>query len=83
MASPPIVNLLVVRRFMPRSFMMSRMTSLEETPICRPKLPPSIRIAAGGPHPLLEPWRHRPKPFPYFAPKTNAPFLSPGPKTMQ
>src|SRR5262249_5460299 len=48
--------------------------SIDEPPICGPKLPPSILTPAGGLHP--PPFlRQEAKPRPYFPPTTNAPFL--------
>src|SRR5271157_2095993 len=50
-ASAPMVNLLLERCFIPPSFITGRTTSVEETPIWKPTLPPSMRMAAGGPQP--------------------------------
>src|SRR5437588_4354116 len=67
-ASAPMVNLLDVSLFIPRSFITNIITSLDDTPICSPKLPPSTRIAAGGPQPSPLFARQSAKPRPYLPP---------------
>src|SRR5437660_11484756 len=46
-------------------------------------LPPSIRIAAGGPQPVPPASRQTAKPRPYFPPTPKAAFLRSGTRTMQ
>src|SRR5580700_4314573 len=81
-ASAPSVNLLVSSFFMPRSFITSRTRSVEEIPICKPTLPPSMRTAAGAPQPWPEVLRQVTKPRPYFAATTKPPFFKPGTRTI-
>ncbi len=65
-------ELVASRCFMPRSFITSRIRSDSEPPICRPKLPPSIRIAAGADQPAPPGRRHMAKPRPYFGAEDEA-----------
>jgi hypothetical protein len=68
---------------MPRGFITSSTTSVDETPIWSPKLPPSMRTAPGAPQPVPDCLRHSTNPRPYFPPRTNAAFFTPGTSTMQ
>src|ERR1017187_7554264 len=77
-ASAPKVNLSPSSLFMPSRFITSITTSVEDPPICRPQLPPSMRTEPGAPHPVPSWWRHSAKPRPNSAPTTKAAFLSPG-----
>src|ERR1700682_106771 len=57
--------------------MINMNTSVEEPPIWKPALPPSIFTPAGGPQ-RSAPLRHVTKPRPYFTPTIKAPFFIPG-----
>ena len=63
--------------------MTNMIKSVEEPPIWKPTLPPSMRTVAGAdqPAPLL--FRQDRYPFPYFPPTTKAAVLSSGTITMQ
>src|SRR4029079_1728389 len=56
-AFPPNVNLLFKRLSIPRSFIISITTSVDEPPSWNPTLPPSTCTAAGAPQPRPE-FRH-------------------------
>src|SRR6476646_8026909 len=76
--SAPSVNLLSSSLSAPRSVMTSMIKSVDDPPIWKPTLPPSIRTVPGAdqPAPLL--LRQDRYPFPYFPPTTNAPVFRSG-----
>src|SRR6185436_9073133 len=66
--SAPNVNLLDSSLSAPRSFMTNMIRSVDDAPIWKPTLPPSMRTVPGADHPSPLLSRQDTYPFPYFPP---------------
>jgi hypothetical protein len=63
--------------------MTNMIKSVEDPPIWKPTLPPSMRTVPGADHPAPPVLRQDTYPLPYFPPTTNAAVLRSGTITMQ
>src|SRR5579859_7816220 len=81
--SAPSVNLLESSLSAPRALITNMIKSVEEPPIWKPTLPPSMRTVPGADQPVAFLFRQDKYPFPYLPPNTKAAVFRFGTITMQ